>query len=141
MDRKLALVAVLAVLTACAAPAAARDLSAVYPSEGAFAAALAPLREAAERNPRDAEARYRLGLAYFAVWRQYEVGLVAYGRDYHRVAEAEFRAALRASPGHLGSLLALYTLLRLRGDWSGAEALLAEVSRLTLPRGEVPAVR
>lgn len=140
MDRKLALV-VLAVLAAWAAPGAAQDLSAVYPSEAAFTAAVAPLRQAVERNPRDPEARYRLGYAYFAAWRQYETGLVAYGRDYDRAAEAEFRAALEASPGHLGSLLALYTLLRLRGDWAAAEALVPEISRLTLPRGEVPAVR
>lgn len=137
----------LAVLTALAlgalpwVSAAGRDLSAVYPSEAAFNAAVAPLRQAVQQNPRDPEARYRLGFAYFTVWRQYEVGLVAYGRDYHRLAEAEFRAALGAAPGHLGSLLALYSLLRLRGDWDAAEAILAELSRLTLPRGEVPAVR
>ncbi len=120
---------------------AARDLSAVYPSEAAFTAAIAPLRQAVERNPRDFEARYRLGFAYFTVWRQFEVGLIPYGRDYHRVAEAEFRAALAASPGHLGSLLALYNLLRLRGDGDAAERILSEITRLTLPRGAVPAVR
>lgn len=141
MDRKLALVAVLAVAGMYVAPAVGQDLSAVYASEAAFSAAVAPLRQAVERNPRDAEARYRLGYTYFTAWRQYETGLVAYGRDYHRAAEAEFRAALEASPGHLGSLLALYSLLRLRGDWRAAEALLAEISRLTLPRGPVPAVR
>jgi len=120
---------------------AARDLSAVYPSEAAFTAAVSPLRQAVERNPRDVEAHYRLGFAYFTVWRQFEVGLISYGRDYHRVAETEFRAALAASPGHLASLLALYNLLRLRGDWSAAEGILSEISRLALPRGEVPAVR
>ncbi|MCS7235131.1 MAG: tetratricopeptide repeat protein [Armatimonadota bacterium] len=137
----------LAVLTALVlvawpwVPAAGRDPSAVYPSEAAFQAAVAPLRQAVQQNPRDPEARYRLGFAYFTVWRQYEVGLVTYGRNYHQLAEAEFRAALAAVPGHLGSLLALYGLLRLRGDWDAAESLLAELSRLMLPRGEVPAVR
>ncbi len=120
---------------------AARDLSAVYPAEAAFTAAIAPLRQAVERNPRDFEARYRLGFVYFTVWRQFEVGLIPYGRDYHRLAEAEFRAALAASPVHLGSLLALYNLLRLRGDWDAAEGILSEITRLTLPRGAVPAVR
>lgn len=141
MRRSLALLTALYLVAAYADPAGAQVLSAVYPSEAAFNAAVSPLRQAAQQNPRDAQTRYRLGLAYFHAWRQFETGLIRYGRDYHRTAEAEFRAALAASPGHLGSLLALYSLLRLRGDWDAAEALLTDLSRLMLPRSEIPAVR
>ncbi len=136
-----ALVLAVVVVVAWPAWATGQDVSRVYTSEAAFTAAVASLRQAAERSPRDPDVRYRLGLAYFTVWRQFEVGLVGYGRDYHRHAEAEFRAALAAAPTHLGSLLALYNLLRLRGDWREAEALVPSITRLALPRGEVPAVR
>ncbi len=111
----------------------AQDLSAVYFSEHAFASATAGLRRQAQENPRDPDARYRLGLAYFTVWRQFEMGLIAYGQGYDRMAEAEFRAALQAAPGHLGSLLALYSLLRLRGEWEAAAALVPAIVQLTLP--------
>ncbi len=141
MKRRLALLTALCVVALSAGLAGAQELSAVYPSEAAFNAAVAPMRQAVQQNPRDAQARYRLGMAYFNAWRQFETGLIPYGRDYHRTAEAEFRAALAASPGHLGSLLALYGLLRLRGDWEAAEALLSDLSRLLLPRSEIPAVR
>lgn len=141
MKQNLALLTVLYLVAASVGIAEAQDLSAVYPSEAAFNAAVAPLRQAAQQSPRDAQTRYRLGLAYFNAWRQFETGLIPYGRDYHRTAEAEFRAALATSPGHLGSLLALYSLLRLRGDWHAAEALLSDLSQLLLPRSEIPAVR
>lgn len=136
-----ALVLTLAVVLGCPAWVAGQDVSRVYPSEEAFTASIAPLRQAVERNPRDPEAHYRLGFAYFTVWRQFEMGLVGYGRDYHRLAETEFRAALAAAPDHVGSLLALYALLRLRGDWRDAEGLVPSITRLTLPVWEVPAVR
>ncbi|GBD30374.1 hypothetical protein HRbin32_01477 [bacterium HR32] len=124
---------VLLMLLGVAPAGGGQDLSAVYPSEQAFAAATAGLRQRAQENPRDPDVRYRLGLAYFSVWRQFEAGLVPYGRGYDRAAEAEFRAALQAAPGHLGSLLALYSLLRLRGQWEEAEALLRSIVRAALP--------
>ena len=108
---------------------------------GAFGAALAPLRQLAEREPRNPQARYRLGYAYFTARRQFELGLISYGGDYHRLAEAEFRAALAVAPDHLGSLLALYNLLRLHGDWHAAEELASRISELALPRTWVSAGR
>lgn len=135
------LVLVLAVVLGSPAWVAGHDVSRVYPSEAAFTEVLAALRQAVERNPRDPEARYRLGYSYFTAWRQFETGLVGYGRDYHRHAEAEFRAALAAAPDHLGSLLGLYALLRLRGEWREAERLVPSITRLTLPVREVPAIR
>ena len=129
--------AVLAAVAACvaAAPASAFAPVVVYPTEQAFQQAVAPLRRAAEAEPRNAEVRFRLGYAYHVAWHLWRAGLTSYGADYQRLAERELRAAIAADPRHLGAHLLLYELYQSRGDWKSARGLLPAL--LTLLRGPV----
>ncbi|MDR5709949.1 MAG: hypothetical protein QN172_08495 [Armatimonadota bacterium] len=103
----------------------------VYPAEQSFHQAIAPLRRAAELEPRNAEARFRLGHAYHVAWHLWRGGLVPYGAGYDRLAELEFRAAIEADPKHLGAHLLLYELYQSRGDWKAAELLLPRLLELS----------
>ncbi|MDR5683545.1 MAG: hypothetical protein QN163_05910 [Armatimonadota bacterium] len=123
--------AVTLVAIALAGTALAFDLSATYPNDAAFVQAVAPLRAAAQANPRNADARFRLGYAYYWTWRLWRVGSIAYGADYHRTAESEFRAAIAADEKHVDAYLALYNLYQSRGDWDAAEALLPKLMELS----------
>lgn len=122
-------------LLGAGSPGQAFDPASVYPTEAAFAASIAPLRAAVERNPRDVRSRLLLGYAYFSTWRLNQVGAIPYGATYDRLAEAEFRAILQVDPNHLGAHLALYTLLQSRGDWEAAEALLPRLMSLSRDLG------
>ncbi len=103
----------------------------VYPTEQAFLAAVAPFRQAAEREPRNAEARYRLGYAYAVAWHLWRLRVVSYGANYDRLAERELRAAVDLNPKHLGAHLLLYELYQSRGHWRAAERLLPALLALT----------
>lgn len=138
--------AVLAAVAAClaAAPASAFAPVVVYPTEQAFQQAVAPLRSAAEAEPRNAEARFRLGYAYHVAWHLWRVRLISYGAGYDRLAEQELWAAIAADPQHPGAHLLLYELYQSRGDWEAAERLLPRLLELTrdigvLSRGIRPA--
>lgn len=103
----------------------------VYSTEQAFRQAIASLRQAAEAEPRNAEARFRLGYAYHVTWHLWRGRLIPYGRGYDRLAEEEFRAAMAADPRHLGAHLLLYELYQSRGDWRAAQRLLPRLLELT----------
>ncbi len=116
----------------------------VYPTEQAFLAAIAPLRQAAEREPKNAEARYRLAYAYAVAWHLWRLRVISYGANYDRLSERELRAAIDADPNHLGAHLLLYELYQSRQDWGAAERLLPRLLALTrdldvLSRGLRPA--
>jgi tetratricopeptide (TPR) repeat protein len=120
-------------LLLAALPAQAREFApaVVYPTEASFRQATAALQQAAEQQPQNAEARFRLGQAYQVAWHLWRGGLVPYGRDYDRLAERELQAAVQADPRHLGAYLLLYRLYQSRGDWEAAVRLLPRLLELT----------
>jgi tetratricopeptide (TPR) repeat protein len=58
------------------------DFTKIYPTEDAFMRSIKGYQDALEANPKDAEAAFWLGEAYWWASVQYSHGLVPYGEDY-----------------------------------------------------------
>jgi tetratricopeptide (TPR) repeat protein len=82
--RALLIAIVLSTLLAVGAVAAVPpfDLSKIYPTEAAFMASIKVYQDALAANPRDADAAFWLGDAYWETSELYRYGTIKYGADY-----------------------------------------------------------
>ena len=82
MRTALIVVIFVGVVAATTAQAVPPYTPAIYPTEAGFLRAIAPYQQALAVNPKDADASYNLGVAY---WETYELnftGVIPYGADY-----------------------------------------------------------
>lgn len=135
MRRVLVLAALVIALAAPAASAAAPlfDPTRLY-SEAEFTAAIKPLTDNIARNANDAEAHYRLGLAYLHVHKLSKLGLAPYAGGFggRAVASLERSVQLKADPVVMLALAEAYLLVGRLDGWS------AMISRLLAASPTVP---
>jgi tetratricopeptide (TPR) repeat protein len=79
------------------------DMTKVYPSEAAFASAIKVYQDALAANPKDADAAYWLGNAYWSAAILYRNGAIGYGADYLDQAIDALERAVSADDGYLAA--------------------------------------
>ncbi len=122
---RLALIAVtLAALAGAPALAAVPtyDLAKIYPTEAAFASSIKVYQDALAANPRDADAAYWLGNAYWTASILYRNGAIAYGADYLDRAIAAAERAVSADDKNMAAWQLLAIAYFTRGAAPGATA-------------------
>ncbi len=135
MGRGLLLVGIVIALAAPSASGAAPVFNAtrLY-SETEFAAAIKPYTDSIARNANDAEAHYRLGVAYLYAYKLYKFGLAPYASEFggRAVASLERSVQLKADPVVMMALGEAYIVVGDTGKWS------AMVGRLLAASPPVP---
>ncbi|OLD40214.1 MAG: hypothetical protein AUI83_22430 [Armatimonadetes bacterium 13_1_40CM_3_65_7] len=116
--RILGVVALLGLLTATAAGAAAPAYNAAtrYVTEADFMRAIQPYQDALRGNPRNADAAYALGYAYWEGSIQYRLGWVPYGADYLDKSIAALEKAVSIDDKYLAAWLLLISAYHTRAQ-------------------------
>ena len=118
------LVAVLIALAAAAAAAAVPpyDETKVYPTEGAFNSSIKVYQDALTANPKDADAAYWLGAAYWTASVLYRHEEIGYGEDYLDRAIDSLERAVKLDDTYLAAwqllAIAYFTRDRWPNPWS-----------------------
>lgn len=103
---RLALIAVtLAALAGAPALAAVptHDMTKIYPTEAAFASSIKVYQDALAANPKDADAAYWLGSAFWYASILYRNGRIAYGEGYLDEGIDALERAVSADDGYLAA--------------------------------------
>ncbi len=79
------------------------DLTKIYPTEAAFTGSIKVYQDALAANPRDADAAYWLGNAYWTASILYRNGRIAYGAGYLDIAIDMLERAVRLDDKHLAA--------------------------------------
>lgn len=120
---RLALIAV-ALAALAGAPALAAvptyDVTKIRPTEAAFASSIKVYQDALAANPKDADAAYWLGNAYWSASILYRDGAIAYGADYLDKAIDALERAVSADDKYLAAWQLLAVAYFTRGHAPGA---------------------
>ena len=109
----LGLVGLVAARATAALPAF--DLTKLPPTEAAFTRAIEVYQKAARANPRDAEAHYWLGVAYWEASLQHRNMLIPYGDGYLDKSIAELERAVKINDNYFAAWQLLATAYPTRG--------------------------
>ena len=137
--RILGVVALLGLLAATAAAAAAPAYNAVtrYATEAEFMRAIQPYQDGLRANPRNADAAYSLGYAYWEASIQYRLGWVPYGADYLDRSIAALERAVSIDDKYLAAWLLLVSAYHTRA--TGSQQNSAQMPKMQgAEPGEIP---
>ncbi len=134
MRLPLVVVALLGLLAGTAAAAAlpSYDSTKVYPAEAGFLRAIQVYQSALAANPRDADAAYGLGEAYWEASVLYRNGAITYGADYLDKSIAALERAVRIDDKYLAAWLVLISAYHTRGDEGKSQAAAEKAIALAL---------
>jgi len=125
-----------AALGLLAAPAAAAlpsyDMTRAHPGEAEFLRTIQPYQAALAANPKDADAAYGLGEAYWEASVLYRNGMISYGADYLDKSIAALERATSIDDKYLAAWLVLISAYHTQGDLAKADAAAQKAMALAL---------
>ncbi len=141
MRLPLAVIALLGLLAGTAAAAAlpSYDSTKIHPTEAGFLRAIQVYQSALAANPRDADAAYGLGEAYWEASILYRNGKIPYGADYLDKSIAALERAVSIDDKYMAAWIVLVSAYHTRGIWftddAKADAAARKVMDLALELG------
>jgi len=121
--------------TAAAAAVPSYDFTKIYPTEAGFMRAIQVYQSALAANPRDADAAYSLGEAYWEASVLYREGSVPYGAGYLDKSIAALERTVSIDDKYMAAWIVLVSAYQTRGDGAKADAAARKVMDLALELG------
>lgn len=135
MRLALVLVAAFGLLAGTAAAALPSYDPTRMPGEAEFLRTIQPYESALAANPKDADAAYELGRAYWEASVLYRNGTISYGADYLDKSIAALERATRIDDRYLAAWLVLVSAYHSRGDEGKAQAAAEKAIALAFDLG------